>query len=300
MTKVSAPLPRYIRSPEKAPRLLLQERDIAMLEDMWHHRLLTTSQIELLRQSDARLDLRFVSRLTLTRRLKLLFHHQYVQRIVRPMAKGSLEPVYVLDNRAARVLRQRHGDVSVRSPSQMPKTLALDHLLGINQVRVTLTAAIANRKGGPRVELVSWLYNDAVKFSVVVAAPADRSRRVTLIPDAFFSLRVPPQRLFYFVEVDLGSETLKTLVAKCQAYVRYWQSGGFGRDFTVPPQVAFRVLFVAPTQKRARSIESAIRTLEAGRTMFWTTTQAQITPASMLEGIFTDGASGEARAITTT
>ena len=90
------PLPRYRRS-EELPALVLQERDAALLEDVWRYRLLTTGQIELLRSIDHRPACRFVSRLTLTRRLKLLFHNGYVHRLARPQDQGSVEPVYVLE-----------------------------------------------------------------------------------------------------------------------------------------------------------------------------------------------------------
>ena len=89
--------------------MLLTARDLAVLEDVWHFRYLTTTQIETLRACDPKEENRFVSRLTLTRRLKLLFHHRYLRRIARPLAQGSREPVYVLDGEGARVLSHRHG-----------------------------------------------------------------------------------------------------------------------------------------------------------------------------------------------
>lgn len=302
------PLPRYQRDSEAAPDLLLQERDMALLEDVWQYRWLTTSQLAALRASDPRLPTRFTSRLPLTRRLKLLYHHRYLGRIARPLAKGSLEPVYVLDSEGARALSRLHGEVGARTPSQLPKASALEHMLAINQVRVALTVACQTMDcqdqagADPRqtpialpTQLAAWHNSDAVKFATSVEGTGVRSRQVKLIPDGCWVLRITlpsggTQRCFYFVEVDLGTEPLRTISDKCRAYYSYWQSGGFAAHFSLPPAVAFRVLFVAPTLKRAEAILSAIQKLPAGRALFWVTTSEHIIPETILHPVWRDGA----------
>jgi hypothetical protein len=300
----SAPLPRYRRVPQ-APIFSLQERDIRILEDLADFRLLTTSQLEALRRSDPDPKGRFVSRLPLTRRLKLLYHHSYVGRIARPLAQGSLEPVYLLDREGSRVLRRRHGEVPGRAlgsvpRGKLPKSSALEHLLGLSQVRVALT--VACRRSVPtssfpyRVELGGWWPGDAVKFSVALPLPGERRRSVRLIPDGAFVLRVQPSfargekwtRLFYFVEVDQATEPLKTLADKCHAYYAYWQSGGFAHDWNLPAQVAFRVLFVVPSARRAETLREAIRQLPRGRNLFWCATAEQIRPERQLATVWQD------------
>jgi hypothetical protein len=294
-------LPRYRRS-EDAPALVLQRRDHALLKDLWRYRWLTTSQIETLRNSDAELSLRFASRLTLTRRLKLLFHNGYLRRIARPLAQGSMEPVYVLDGEGARALSKQHGEVTARAPSQLPKAMALDHLLAVGQVRVALTAACA---ASTTARLKEWRSADAAKFSVLLALPGERTRRVTLIPDGFFVLKVREEnqkkaderkaeenqkarvrQLFYFVEVDKGSEPGKVLGEKCRAYYAYWQSGGFAGEYSLPAGMGFRVLFIAPGEKRAATVAGAIRALPAGRTLFWTALETSIVPEQILEPVW--------------
>jgi hypothetical protein len=108
---------------------------------------------------------------------------------------------------------------------------------------------------------------------------------------------VPPQRLFYFVEMDLGTEPSKTLASKCRLYVRYWQSGGFARDFNVPVQVGFRTLFIAPTPARLATILQVIRNLEHGRSMFWVTTAECIQPEQVLRPVFQSGTMPEKAAV---
>lgn len=297
------PLPRYRRARQPLPGLLLQERDLALLEDVWRYRWLTTSQLELLRQSDPDPARRFVSRLPLTRRLKLLFHHGYLGRLARPRAQGSLEPVYLLDREGAKALRSRFEDAVARPPSVHPKAAALEHLLLVNQVRVALTAAchLSQRipsglaaPGTPTpVEFMAWEPSSWVKFTVSLTRVGERERRVTLIPDGFCTLKARGQRLFFFVEADRDTEPKKTLIDKCRTYYRYWQSGGFAHDFKVPPQIGFRVLFVVSTPKRAQTLLSGLEQLPAGRGLFWVTTADNLLPERILQPVWWTHGSGQ-------
>lgn len=303
-SQAKAHLPRFKRATGDAssslPRLLLQERDCAILQDVARYRLLTTSQIETLRTSDSEHDLRFPSRLTLTRRLKLLFHHGYVGRIARPLSQGSLEPVYVLDKAGVKALQRHFGEAAVKVKTSPPKSLALEHLLAVNGFRVSLEvacAATAYRDETSRVELAQWQGGDAVKFAVSLAARGERTQTVRLIPDGFFALRSRGQRLFYFLEVDRGTESLPVLVAKCRAYYAYWQSGGFGRDFTLSPQVAFRVLFVLHSTRRLESMNRAVAALPHGQKMLWMTIEGQVTPGRVLEPVFKEAGSEAIKAL---
>jgi hypothetical protein len=296
--KAGAALPRFRRSPS-APRCLLQERDVALLEDLWRYRCLTTSQLELLRGSDPDPSLRFVSRLTLTRRLKLLFHGKYVRRLARPSIAGMQEPVYLLDSEGAKILSRRHGEVAARAPSQLPKLVALEHILAINQFRASLTAAAdMARDAAVRFEFLDWQVSNGAKFSVTLTADSKKPmpRKVALIPDGQFAIKTGDLKLFYFLEVDLGSEVSRILTEKCRAYYAFWQSGGFGTEYSVAANVGFRVLFVAPTAKRADTILSAIRKLDVGRNMFWVALQEEIAPDMLTRPIWRDAVIEERRA----
>jgi len=275
--QTATPLPRFRRS-SQAPRCLVQERDLALLEDLWRYRALTTSQLELLRGSEPNPDLRFVSRLTLTRRLKLLFHSKYVRRLARPSITGMQEPVYLLDTEGAKILSLKHGEVTVRAPSQMPKLAALEHILSINQFRVSLATACTCE---PPPEMLEWRTSDEAKFLV-------STRKVTLIPDAGFTLKTSSLKLFYFLEVDLGSEPSRVLTEKCRSYYAFWQSGEFAQKYFCAPNVGFRVLFVAPTEKRAATILKSIQKLDAGQSLFWVAGQEEIKPERILEPIWSN------------
>ncbi|MBV9864761.1 MAG: replication-relaxation family protein [Abitibacteriaceae bacterium] len=281
--------------------MLLTPRDLAIVEDVWRFRLLTTTQIETLRACDPETGNRFASRLTLTRRLKLLFHHRYLRRIARPLAQGSREPVYLLDSAGARLLSQRHGEVTASPPSRLPAPAALDHLLAIGQMRLSLTAAqslpVARRSG---YGLVEWLPGEKVRFRISLEETGRRRQNVSIVPDGAAIVRLShgssAVRHYAFIEVDRGTEPQRTLAGKCQAYLAYWQSGGFARDFSVPVGLGFRVLFVAPSSKRAQTILKAVGAVTGPRRLFRVALEQDIVPQRVLEAVWLDGATGEATA----
>jgi hypothetical protein len=302
LSKPPKALPRYRRAPEQAPPITLTRRDICLLEDIWRFGLLTTSHIETLRQADDKPELRFASRLTLTRRLKLLFHHRYVRRLPRPLAAGSQEPVYVLDHNGARVLSLQHGQVTAKAPSRLPKTAALDHLLEVVQFRVAITAlpslslsstaSTATAGTGDGARLQDWLPGDKVRFRVPVEAPGERRQIVSIVPDAGLVVRSSGMRHYYFLEVDRGTEAGRILTAKGVAYASYWKSGGFARDFGVPAGMGFRVLLVAPTPVRAQTITKALQPLGDLRVLFRIALASDITPQKVGSAIWMDVKTG--------
>jgi hypothetical protein len=276
-------LRRFRRMGGQAPPFALTRRDVALLEDLWRYRALTTGQLEVLRSADAREELRFVSRLPLQRRLQRLYHHEYVNRVARPIASGSLEPVYVLDREGARQIAMLHGDAKTRTTSQLPRDAALDHLLAVNQFRLSLEVAGSRQIG---LEPVTWKAGADVAFTVQLSERGERRERARFIPDGYCVLRTPRGRFPYFVEVDRATETANVIARKCQGYYEYWRSGGFASDFGVTIQVGFRVLFVAPTEKRSETILAAVRGLTAGQSMYWVTEQPHIIPERIGQRIF--------------
>jgi hypothetical protein len=292
-------LPRYRRAAgtghPKAPPILLTPRDLALLEDVWRFRFLTTSQIETLRAADTKEVHRFISRLTLTRRLKLLFHHRYLRRIARPLAQGSREPVYLLDSEGARALSRLHGEVSAPPPSRLPAQAALEHLLAIGQVRLSLLVAgsLSAYPSQGDYALVEWLAGDKARFRVTLEEAGRRRQAVSIVPDGCAIVRQGGFRHHSFVEMDRSTEPQRTIAAKGRGYLAYWESGGFARDFNVPVGLGFRVLFVAPTAKRAQTILKAVGTLNGPRQLFRVALAEEITPERILTAVWLDGATGQ-------
>lgn len=300
-------VPRSRRAPLDVP-FALTRRDVALLRDVWRFRLLTTSQVETLRRADPDEALRFVSRLTLTRRLKGLFHHRYLRRIARPCASGSLESVYTLDREGARALSlwlEEQGqaeEVRALLPSRLPKAQGLEHLLLINQARVAFSCADAlGREEKETLQLLEWKSSEAVRFRVEVAMPGTRrassSQAVTLLPDGVVVLRVTSgekrTRHIAFVEADRGTEPLSTLTGKARAYHAYWKSGGFGRDYGAPVGVGFWVLFTVPSKTRAGALLKALREVEGSLTMFRVALESDLVPERVAQAVWMEASRGE-------
>lgn len=77
---------------------------------------------------------------------------------------------------------------------------------------------------------------------------------VQVKPDAYVRLGATALEYSSFVEVDLSTETLPTILKKSQRYVDYWRSGMEQRRRGVFP----RVVWLVKTEHRARGIASVI------------------------------------------
>jgi len=88
-----------------------------------------------------------------------------------------------------------------------------------------------------------------------------------LIPDGYFEVHTPPKILAAFLEVDLGTEGLSVWRGKVESYLGYAISGGFEQRFA---QSQFRVLVIARTERRIRSLQVA--TLSFTDKIFWFST----------------------------
>lgn len=299
-------VPRSRRAPLDVP-FALTRRDVALLRDVWRFRLLTTSQMERLRRADSDPALRFVSRLTLTRRLKGLFHHRYLRRIARPCASGSLEPIYTLDREGARSLslwleeQGQADEVRVLLPSRLPKAQGLEHLLLVNQARIAFSCAFAlGYDESETLQLLEWKSSEEVRFRVEVAMPPSRrtatTQSVTLLPDGGMVLRITSgerrTRHIAFVEADRGTEPLSTLTNKARAYYAYWKSGGFERDYAAPAGAGFWVLFTVPSKARAATLLKALSEVEGGLTMFRVALESDIVPERVAQAVWIEASQG--------
>jgi hypothetical protein len=129
-----------------------------------------------------------------------------------------------------------------------PSTAFTNHTLAIGQVVVDL--GVAARRGGFEVEEIQTEPRCWRRFGGV-------GTQSLLRPDLFVSLGIGELEHRWFVEVDLGTEHVTTLVRKCQLYIRYYQSGLEQQRHDVFP----RVCWMLPSEQRAgrfgRALESS-------------------------------------------
>ena len=169
----------------------------------------------------------------------------------------------------------------------------LDHLLEVAQVRLSLSAG-----GEGEYSLLEWMSSEKARFRVTLDEVGRKKQGVTILPDGAAIVRqtIRPNRFtrhHAFVEVDRGTEPPRTLTAKGRAYLAYWDSGGFAGDFSVPVGLGFRVLFVAPTPKRAQTILKALGILNGPRQLFRVALAADMVPERVFAAVWLDGETGQ-------
>lgn len=149
--------------------------------------------------------------------------------------------------------------------------LFLAHHLMIGDIRLSLEMATER---SAVLHLADWADERQLRRHPIRVTDVPTGERLTIVPDASFSLAVHGNRAQGFVlEVDMGTMAPKRLRRKLRAYL--------GRQRALLP-----VLFVVPDAARQRALSSwtlqEAAALGRDPTLFWITTQALITPATIL------------------
>ncbi len=87
---------------------------------------------------------------------------------------------------------------------------------------------------------------------------------LALIPDGYVEFTAPDGIVSSFLEVDLGHESLRVWKEKTHHYLQLALSGEYERQFM---QSRFRVLVLANSERRLKSIRSAVA--EITEKIFW-------------------------------
>jgi hypothetical protein len=228
-----------------ALRECLSERDLAILRQVAELRLVSARQIQAIhfpaaghgsQAAATRARQRAVARLIQGRLLTSL------ERRIGGVRAGSAGLVLALGVIGQRVLSLD----GPRRRSYEPTSRFVDHTLAVAQLTIDVT--LAARAG--RVELLEHQAEPRCWREF-----AGFGGRRMLRPDAFVALGVGDYELRWFVEVDRSSESLPTVLRKCQLYANYYQSGTEqARSGGVFPRVCWSV----PDEKRAERVRQII------------------------------------------
>ena len=222
---------------------LMPTRDRQVLTRVAEHRFLTTKQIQAFvftthetEQSAARTTRHVVARLE---RLRLL---RALERRIGGVRSGSSAAIWQLTTAAARMLRDDGAAYRTSDPS--PRFL--DHCLAIADVHLGLR------------QLADL---DHVRAISVETEPAAWRRYTgqggearTLQPDLAAEIQTGSFTDRWFVEVDLGTESLPTLLKKCGYYETYRATGIEQDQYGAFPLV----LWLFTKQERADKLRAAI------------------------------------------
>lgn len=239
----------------------LSDRDWSILRAVAEHRYLTVPQIRVLHFGDLpdasglRTAQRVLARLRQDRILARLD-----QRVGGHQA-GSKTTVHYVDEVGDRLLRQDEGR-RTRRRFREPTQRFLDHQLGIADAHVTLVqAAQAGMLELLRCEIEPTSWRDYLSLA---------GGRLTLKPDLYAETASPPGSEYIdaaFIEIDMGTESIPTLIRKCREYEAYRRSGTEQeRSDGAFPLVVWSMS--AATEAKAKRRRIALRdAIEADRTL---------------------------------
>ena len=267
-------LPRFKRASTVAP-MRLTERDRRIIRLIHRHRFLRSPQIVALLDGSPQ---------HLLRRLKLLYHHGYLERprcqIDSYYRPGSYHIIYGLGNKSLAFLKQELNvdfrEVSWGEKNRAVGRIFLEHALLVSDVMVSLELACRKHDG------IRFLYEDQLALRSEQQPFQWRVRtqggiRLGVIPDRVFALEYTdqnarPERVHFFLEADRGTMpvirsglTQTSFYRKLISYEATWTQKIHQRHLGIH---RFRVLTVTTVVARVTSLLEACSQLKRGHGLF--------------------------------
>lgn len=224
----------------------LAARDLAVLGSLYQLRLLTTSQVQRLYVFDGTPAGRTRRAQTILKRLHKFNLVVRLSRVVGGLRAGSSGFVYGLSGLGQAVLDVQNAHTRRRRRVWETKPYFQDHMLAVAELYVRLMEV--ERSGSAdllafHAEPACWRHFTGSGGELVIVKP-----------DAYARVGVGDLERSAFIEVDLATETLPTILQKCLRYVGYWRSGVEQQRYGVFPLVVWLV----PSQQRLDRIRGAI------------------------------------------
>ena len=264
--------PRFKRAVTAAP-MQLTKRDREIIRLIHRHRFLRSHHIVALLASSPQQVLR---------RLKLLYHHGYLERPRAQLEyyeRGGARPIlYGMSNKGGKLLEKELGTTATWSgKNQDIGRMFLEHAILVSDVMVSIE--LACRRSG----YVRLLYEDQLalptspdNFQWQVRLQ-DRGVTLGVIPDQVFALEYTDhtgevQRVYFFLEADRGTMPVvrsglkqTSFYRKLLAYEATWTQKVHQRKLGIH---RFRVLTVTTNVMRVTSLLEACSRLKRGHGLF--------------------------------
>ena len=202
----------------------LTDRDREILEAIFRYRYITARG----------LIARFGRPRAIYRRLTALYHGGYVQRLFlfeRPQGYGSPEAIYVIDKPGAREVTggqfERHR-TKIERRAKIGRH-HLKHALGLSEFQLCLDLAAEQQEGVAVERFIADREDKKMVFAVSVPryrvsrkGPERKggTERLTLWPDAEFTIASETGRSYYFLESDFADRKPERLFKR---FLAYWQ-----------------------------------------------------------------------------
>lgn len=239
---------RPIRLPA-VERLLttLSDRDWAIIDTVDRLHLVSGFQLERLYFSPLSTRSRSVVRWRVLKRLVDARVLIPFERRIGSAQHGSDKLVYALDSAGLQLMRLRANangsDRVVRRP-RLPGERFVAHMLGVSELYVGLVE---------RTRVGRFVLDD---YAAEPAAWVKDGLGGWLKPDAFTKVRHGDVRDYWWIEMDMGTESPSTVRGKLLTYLGFVEHGQAGPDGVVP-----RVLICVPDEKRRAGIQRVVNSL---------------------------------------
>lgn len=222
----------------------LSERDWRVLHSLGEHQFLLTSQLQRLHfaahRSEAAGIRACVRALDRLRGLGLVVR---LQRRIGGRDSGSRGFVWCLDPAGNRLLARQVDSSAPRRRHFEPTPLFLEHTLAVAELRVQLEETA--RAG--RIELLGIQTEPTCWRDYI----GPHGVRATVKPDLALVTATGDYEDHWFVEMDRGTESIRTVLAKCAQYEAYRRSGREQGVHGVFPLVVWTV----PDEKRRDRVQ---------------------------------------------
>lgn len=240
--------PARIRQPH-AERLMqtLSDRDWSIMDTLSRVRLAAGAQLDRLHFASLSPRSRLVMRWRVLKRLVdvgILFP---LNRRIGTAQHGSDKLCYALDSAGQRLLQLRANRESATAPIRRPRVPGerfIAHVLAVSEMYVSLVEH--SRLGRFNLD----------DFQAEPAAWLRDGTGGWLKPDGFAMLSRNEVSDYWWLEVDMATESLPTLQAKLLTYLDFVTRGQVGPDGIVP-----RVLIGVPDEKRRLAVQRVVNEL---------------------------------------
>ena len=236
----------------------LSARDHAVLMAIRKYRYLTSGQIGRLYITDCS------SKSSQTRQQNLLLQRLGNHGLIRPLKRrvggyggGSSVQVWHLTEAGQKLLTLNDPGDQRRKRTVEPSALFLNHTLAVAEAAVQLTTIC---RGSDDLTLVEANTEPACwrRFK-------DGGRVCYLKPDLFAITTYEDYEDRWFIEMDLGSESTRQIIEKCNTYLRYYYSGIEQKETGIFP---FVVWIVKDDKRKALLRETIKENLTSQPKMF--------------------------------
>ncbi|MBI1280114.1 MAG: hypothetical protein GC179_18440 [Anaerolineaceae bacterium] len=259
---------------KRPPKMWLMPRDLEVLKAVYEYRALTHTQLTHLVFENNHPSIA-------TKRLYMLYHNGYLERLFLPARGGvAVSPtVYLLGEKGAQELSLRGEYLNFYWAKDHLKvgTLFLSHSLAISEFRLKMT--LACRAAG--IPIVEWRGERELKKDydkVTVTSPSGVTRSLPIIPDSYFVLETAKGKRHLVLELDRGTMEGKRFRAKVEGYTEYFKSGAYKERFGTK---SLRVLTVTESQRRMKNLK-AITERAGGKSRFWFASLETLTAENIL------------------